>query len=498
MNRELAIQRGRRVLAVAASCQNQLFIQPLRSKAGWVCFAIVIALLGWWYFAFGGELIRQTNLDMTRSDQLAMMRLAAESESDILPFRSNYVQPLWPWLSRVVMSGDEDNFFERGRWLNLWIGFGMWATLACVAAWLLAPAQGIVVAVVYGFGVMLQRAHFFHPEPLLYVFFGGTVFFMAATMARSKWRDHAGWGICFCLASLAKGSTEPLLLVFAGATVVRLIFGKLVASAEGWSAGRHFAGAALAIGCAAVIMAPNLWFKWQTHGDPFFSPAKYWMWCDDWDTEAYPLTPKIQTRAQRDAFPPGELPTAKNYIAQHGWDHARERWSSGMNEMVSRFILPTRQWERTMKPRMTGGSASRGEADQVWNYMLPARTVYIGFLLAAALILWIGRSCILRQRPAFSAHELTWVAMAVALFAGYMALFGWYAVIGRGERFSLTLHLPLLGFALWWVTQAVRRIDARWRDVATMVCSITTLYLIWNAVAQLLRMTRNPLFGLGV
>lgn len=498
MNREKLSDRGRQVATVAASWQNFLCFQPLRGKTGWACFLLVIGLLGWWYFLFGGELIRQANLDMTRSDQLAMMRLAAESESDLVPFRSNYVQPLWPWLSRVVMSEDEDTFFKQGRWLNLWIGFGMWTALACVAAWLLAPAQGILVAVVYGFGVMLQRAHFFHPEPLLYVLFGATVFFMAATMVRSKWRDHLGWGVCFGLASLAKGSTEPLLLVFAGATVVRLVPGKLLATKVGWSLKGHLAGALLAVGCAAVIMAPNLWFKWQTHGDPFFSTAKYWMWTDDWDSEAYPLTPKIQTREQREAFPPGELPSAGNYLARHGSDHAYARWTSGADEMFSRFVLPTRNWERTMKPRMTTGSASRGEAEQVWNYMLPARTVYIGYLLAAALVVWLGRSCILRQRPLFSAHELTWVAMALALFAGYMALFGWYAVIGRGERFSLTLHLPLLGFALWWVTNAVRQTPGRWRDLAGLVGSLTMLFVVWNAVAQILRMMRNPYFGLGV
>jgi len=88
-----------------------LFLRPLRGWRGWTVYLVILGLLGAAYFALAGQVVAQTNLDLRRSDQLANMMLARESAQDWYPHRSNYIQPLWPWISRVVLSENDDEFY---------------------------------------------------------------------------------------------------------------------------------------------------------------------------------------------------------------------------------------------------------------------------------------------------------------------------------------------------------------------------------------------------
>ena len=164
-----------------------LFLRPLHGKAGWTLYLALLALLGMVYFHLGSGLIAGTNRDLETVDQRANLDLAYAASADWYPHRSSYVQPLWPWLSRVVMAEDMGEYFTRGRWLNLTLGYVLTVVVAVLAARWMAPVPGLVVGWLTGIGVMLQRAHFFHPEPLLYGLFGATLVFMALTLWRSRW-----------------------------------------------------------------------------------------------------------------------------------------------------------------------------------------------------------------------------------------------------------------------------------------------------------------------
>ena len=482
-----------------------LFLRPLRGGRGWTVYLGLLALLGGVYFHLGSVLIAETNLDLETVDQRANLDLAYAASEDWYPHRSSYIQPLWPWLSRVVMDEDIGTYFTQGRWLNLSLGYAMTVVLAVLAAWWMAPVPGVVVGWLAGFGVMLQRAHFFHPEPLLYFFFAATVFFMAMTLWRARWVYYAGWGLCFGLAYLAKASTGPLLAIYAGATIVLLLARTgwcprwLVTRGQDgeWSFGRHVAGSLLAVFCAGAVMAPGAVYKQRVHGDAFFSPTKYWMWCEDWDTEAVPLTPLIQTAEQRASFAPGELPSAASYLRKHGWAHAQQRLSRGFGEMSWRFLVPVHKVNRALRWGMLKGDPEKATPGFFWRYLLPARGLYLLCLALLAVLLlsarwWSDGPPLFRSPSALAA-----LSFALAMMLIYLLAFGWYGpIIGwRGERFTLMLYLPLL-IGLSWSSCALARTSIRgvWKFV---YAAAITMVLV-HALVQTALLTARPHFMPGI
>jgi hypothetical protein len=482
-----------------------LFLRPLRGRVGWAWYLAALALLGLVYFHVGSVLVAETNLDLEKVDQRANLDLAYASSGDWYPHRSSYIQPLWPWLSRVVMVEDMGEYFTRGRWLNLSLGYAMTAVLAVLAAWWMAPVPGLVVGVLTGIGVMLQRAHFFHPEPLLYMLFAVTVVLMALTLWRSRWIYYAGWGLCFGLAYLAKASTGPLLAVYAGATVVLLVARAgwcprwLVGRDGGapWSFGRHVAGSLLALLCAGAVMAPGAVYKYRVHGDAFFSPAKYWMWCDDWDTEAVPLTPLIQTAEQRASFAPGELPSAANYLRRHGWSHVQERMTRGFTEMSWRFLVPVNKVNRALGWGMLKAGQEKDSPETFWRYLLPARGLYLVWFALLGTVLLGARWASFGPPVLRSPAALAALSFGVAALLVYLLAFGWYGpIIGwRGERFTLMLYLPLLLGLVWSTWVLAREVPGKvWCSVYAVGLTVVLLH----AVVQVVLLVLEPRFMPGI
>ncbi len=479
---------------------ERLFLCPLRGWRGWTVYLAVLGLLGLVYFSLAGRVVAQINLDLEAYDQGANILLAQQSVSDWYPHRSSYVQPLWPWVSRVVMADNMGAYFTRGRWLNLTLGYMLTVLLAVLAAWWMAPVPGLVVGWLTGIGVMLQRAHFFHPEPLLYGLFAATLVLMALTLWQSRWVYYAGWGLCFGFAYLAKASTGPLLAVYAGATVVLLLARAgwcpswLVARGAdgGWSLGRHAAGSLLAMAIAAAIIAPNAVFKHRAHGDAFHQLPNYWMWCDDFDTEAVSISPRLETAEGRASFAPGELPSAGNYVRRRGWAHVWQRFGEGFVFMTERFVVPVRQVNRALTGDLQSGREDRGEAAKVWRYTMPARGLYLVWLAGLAAVL-LGWRTWQKGSPVFHrATGLAATALITATVLLYLAASGWYAVIGRGERFTLVLYLPLLLFASWGAWSLARGSEDR---RVRMFYVVAVSAVLGHALLQTVWLLRHPWFG---
>lgn len=476
-----------------------LFLRPLRGSRGWLLYlaAVLVAMSA--YIALGNELICQTNLDVTTSDQLANIWLAREAAADRYPHRSSYIQPLWPWVSTLVMADDDNDYFLRGRHLNLALGAAATLLVFILGASLLAPLPGYVMGLVAGFAVFLQRAHFFHPEPLLYVFFALCALFMAQALRSNRWWFHVGWGMTFGLAYLAKASVSPLLAVYIGATVVLLLadrglLPRWFASSDGpvdWSLVRHLAGTVVALLLAAAIIAPNALFKQRVHGDPFFSPTKYWMWCDDWDTEAYPLYERIWSSSSREGFPTGELPTMGNYLRKHGGAHALQRLGEGMSHVGERFLLPARKTVPAVFVLSQKGSEKRGEPDRIWRFVMPARGLYLAVFSAVAAFLFFER-CRREGSPLYRTPSgLASCAFVTAMLLVYWLAFGWYAAIGKGERFGLMLYTPVLVA----VVTAGWLLAARAPRGPRLVFAGGICIVLAHAVIQILRLLMLPQFS---
>ncbi|MEY3479650.1 MAG: hypothetical protein RIQ71_425 [Verrucomicrobiota bacterium] len=480
---------------------NFFFTRPLRGWRGWLVYLVMVALIIPSYLYLGGQLVRQTNLDVMASDQLANIWLARESKEDFFPLRSSYIQPLWPWVSTFVMDDDDEAYFFRGKQLNLLIGAVASVLIFIIGAAAVAPVPGYMMGLVAGFGVFLQRCHFFHPEPLLYIAFAGAVAGMVLSLRWNTWWFYVGWGICIGFGYLAKASVSPLLAVYAGATLILVLaragwMPKWVVSAApeaaSWSLPRHLAGSVGALVLCAVIVAPNAFYKQRVHDNPFFSPTQYWMWCDDWDTEAYPLHQRIWTAKARAEFPPGELPNMGNYLRTHGLTHAVERLAKGVGETAGNFVLPGRRLVPAFFVFSQKGNKDRGEPERVWRFVMPARGLYVAALALVAAYLFIERfrrngSPLYRTTAGFAS-----CAYIIAMAMVFTLAFGWYAVIGTGERFSLTLYVPLMA-SLTCAGALMAR--ASTRRLPRFVFATGICVVLCHAIIQIFRLILLPQFS---
>jgi len=244
-------------------------------------------------------------------------------------------------------------------------------------------------------------------------------------------------------------------------------------------------------------MAPGAVYKYRVHDDVFFNPAKYWMWCENWDDEAVPLTPRIQTAEKRASFASDELPSAANYLRRHGATHAAERLSRGFRELGWRFVVPVHKADRALQFRMLRGKTERGEPEKFWRYLLPARGLYLLWFGALGMLLLAARRWT-EDGPLFrSAAAPATIAFGAAMVLVYLLAFGWYAPIinWRGERFTLMLYLPLL-IGLSWAGAVLARelAGTKWKYVyAAAVSSVLA-----HALVQTGFLVAKPFFSEGI
>jgi hypothetical protein len=109
----------------------------------------------------------------------------------------------------------------------------------------------------------------------------------------------------------------------------------------------------------------------------------------------------------------------------------------------------------------------------------------LGVLLAAVRMRTRGSSFF--GSPA----SLAITAFVTAMTLIYLAAFGWYAVIGNGERFTLMLYLPLLSALAWCAYALARDLPSRWQVVYAAAVSV----VLAHASLQTMLLLAYPYFA---
>jgi hypothetical protein len=371
------------------------------------------------------------------------------------------VNPLWPWVaSRLaeeghpydeLEAGDADRrLFEKGKWFNVGLVLVAAGVLGVVLARKFRPAAAVAVLLLGVFGALLPRAVYFQPEPLYYVFLFLAWLCALRLLLGNPVGLHALFGVLAGLAWLAKTSSEVVVLAWFGAATWRWLCalccrGGDAAEESRWSARRHFLGlVAFAIGWLAVC-GPRYTFAAERFGSRTHTWPGVWMWMDDFGAgvrwmQAHP------DRASLEAVPETERPSLALYRKTHSDARIWERLTDGYWEKWSKFLAP-----RTVRP-------SKQRPFSGWRHILPSRGLYLGGLLAVMLLagafVWVGR-----RRADREALRLPCGAGAAAMFVmasclGYGLVYGWYTPIGRGDRFMLSLYLPL-AFSFAWAGESM-------------------------------------------
>jgi hypothetical protein len=416
----------------------------LLRPAGWRGLAFVLPVVVAIHLLAAAVTIRHSNQDSTASDQGAEMWMAAMARKDLLPQRTDGVRhPLYSWVARFVFTEDKGEFFSRGKWLNTALCVLFLGVLGLAAARWLDPLALANLLLLASLGILLVRGTYFQPEPLYYI-----LSFLAAVLA---WRLLGGgplwvwavFGVVCGLAYLSKPSLQPLLIVFGAAFAFRVV---LALRGSGWNVAANLGGLVLAMGILGVMLVPLALFSASHFGKPLFNYTKYWMWMDDFETEAWPFQDKYPGLAQLRTLPPEETPSLGWYFQRHSTADFSSRLASGMRDVTVRFFFP--------EPKLKGRAFFWRKDGKKWEQPLAHRGVYV--IALATLVL--GLAVVARKTlDGVVRNPDVWARAAfVLMVAGiYIGLYGWYWPIGKGDRFMGSLWIPCV-FLLIWLAWALR------------------------------------------
>lgn len=486
---------------------------------------LILALC--WYFA--GLLIQQTNQQLgptpdpvtgkVRGDQdqkhnINQALLARDFLTPLpelgtmenimrwMPHRTDgVVAPLWPWIAarlaspsqpyrEAVVTSQDKELFSKVKWANVAIVLVFLWGLGLVMARSFRPAAAIAVLLLGAFGALIPRAVYFQPEPIFYILFFLTWVCAVKLLLKNDIWLHALFGLLGGFAYLAKTSVEPLILGWFVISGLRFLIEfkrpEDLVEERPWNQRNHFIGLLVFAFAWLAVTAPRYASAHEKWGNPRFSYPEVWMWMDDFD-DGYAWMQRHPGKAALDAIPAGEKPSPAQYFKTHTPQEAKDRLISGTTEKLERWLTP-----KPVKPKKDGSFSG-------WKVLLEHRGFYLGalliILLLAALILLSKRKS--AGRSALNLPSGSWAAglFTLCTLAGYSLLYGFYNPIGRGDRFMLSLYLPLV-FCLVWAAEslmnlAIMRRAPRWTEIAYQSC----LWLLSAAILwRLAVIYNNPVF----
>ncbi len=470
----------------------------------WAPLWLALIAFSWLYLHLAGALVSQTNLDMHKQDQKHNMKQAlltrplihpdfstglTEGVKHWLPHMTDgVVGPLWPWISAHFASPDhriteweqvsqEDEwFFQKGKWVNVGITLGFLVLLTLVAGRFFRLSAALNLLLLGGLGALLPRAVYFQPEPVYFILFFLCWVVAMALLNANPLRLYLAFGLLCGLAWLAKTSIQPLMAGWFGVMAFRFIGpvlpGFLKCQSGRWSPRNHVIGCLIWALAFMLTAAPRLSYAHEKWGRPFFAYPNVWMWMDEFDGEGFKWMVEHPDKASLDAVPKADMPSAGKYFRTHTRDEAWQRLRDGFWDKNAEFLAPKRATRTDKGPKP-------------WRQLLEWRGAFLGGLLALlgvtallarrrkkpakdeenappATVVSFDRasirpSALITQRP--SAQVLPVALFVVGTFLLHGILYGFYTPIGRGERFMLSLYLPLVFTLLWGAESFLRRAE---------------------------------------
>jgi hypothetical protein len=400
----------------------------------WVAIA-VCAL----HLAFAAVTIHRSNQNLDASDQGAEIWLADVARQDAFPSRTDGVRhPLFSWLVRSLHVPDKEAFFVRGKWFNTSLSVVFLILLGGATARRLGPVATANLMLLASLGILVVRGTYFQPEPLYYALFTACAVCAWAILRGTRPLAIPLFAFLCGFAFLAKPSLSPFLAAFFLGLVVKGIAGIIIEKRLPLPRVSTLAATIAGLVIFAAIITPLGIFSAKHFGTPFFNYPQYWMWMDDFGTEAWPWQDRYPGRVQLESLTPEETPSPAWYFQRHAPADALTRLASGTREVTIRFFSP--------EPKKPWHAALwKNTAQQVkWEQVLAHRGIFAALLGALSIGLAVIQLPALRT--AISSRPGIWGAAAftAATFLAYTLLYGWYWPIGRGDRFMGSLWTPLI------------------------------------------------------
>ncbi len=476
---------------------------------------------------------------------------------NLFPHRADgVVMPLWPWMTAwLVEPGHkitEDNvannlsttdqdrtLFNKGRKMHVGITLGFLIMLGIAACRIFSFPAACNLVLLGGLGAFLPRAAYFQPEPVYFMFFFLTWLACVSALNRNSLWIYGLIGVLSGIAYMAKSSVQPLLLVFIGVSSLRCAWEFFSAQRRGfrlqpanqWHWRNHLVGLVFLGAGHLMTIGPRMTDAYENFGDMFHSYPAYWMWMDDFK-QSYdwmgkhntrPLLDAMRSQSNKDALAEmlkehgieprqvetegseelrkrtadvymllaNDRPSFSNYWRAHTGEQMWRRLRDGTWNRVSEFLWP-RQTKRSEKI----------ENQKPWKGILEWRGIYLGWLaltLVALLVVMLSAAPKAEHagHVVFRHGSVTTILFVLGTTAIYFLAYGWYAPIARGsgDRFTLSLYLPLVFSFVWGAESIVRRLRRRHVSVWIMRGYLAAQWILFGAVCwRLVEILRSPHF----
>lgn len=430
----------------------------------------------------GDKLAPRIQPDPASSDQGAYAYMARAMKEAAWPQVTDGARnPLFPWLAAkfvppTFQTHEEiRDYLVPGKKFNALIATLMMLAIAWYLGGILPPVPAWNASAIGGLGCLLPISAYFGAEPLFYgLFFGVWMAGMALLQRNPLWL-YALFSVLTALAYLAKPSTTPFVALLFLLSVVRAILNikpslpPMLAS-EDWKPWRLGVGVLLFALIFGAITLPKNIYSAQHFEDPFYNAPKVWFWINDWN-EAYPKYQLVR-KSDLARLPPEERPGPANFLRRHGLAGAWSKLCDGTLTRLEQLFFPEKSIRKTERP---------GRPKRV---VLPYRGLYLTAAIGLPVLMLataIGRGKF-GQLRGWALPTL----LALGGFAGYILAYGWFAWIGPGPRYVMSLYLPMLALALLAADRLRQAADSLWADRIWIAAHILpVLFLLPRAVALL-------------
>lgn len=410
--------------------------------------------------------INNANLNRFSSDQSHNIELSYKALSEIkfledknylyklvnnLPhYTSGVVNPLWPWLTHFIQDQNPEIFFKKGKILNyslsiafilffifflrIYKKFGYFSIFNWVALSL--------------YCVFLPQANYFQPETIYYIlFFFCWIICIKLLYSNDLWLYFC-LGIFSALAYLAKSSISPLLLMFVAISFYKVLcscFPTLLKTKpqchnSKWQCNHFFLGIIFSSIIFSIITMPRFLDSYDKYGSPTHSYPKYWMWLDSFD-ESINWMHLHNSKEKLASIEENDFPSLKNYLDTHSLDDFIKRLSDGTYIVFKQFFMPV-EFNSFLKHLNLFDNSSIN-----YKSPLPYRGLYILTIFLGVIFSYIIFEIYNDKNVNFKFYtkdNLITFFFIIASFILYNASYGFYSIIGKGDRFMMSLYIPII------------------------------------------------------
>lgn len=432
----------------------------------------------------------EINLSVTAGGQYPYFqnaeRMASEGVLNYMGDRNR--MPLIPSLLSLLHEEDRHAFFGRGKM------FAMVSSLIaliclCLAFFATLPRwPAMFMAALAAVHVFLPKASFVQAELAFYTFSFLSWLALCAVLQRCEIKWAIAAGIATAFAYYSKASATPMLVLFIAVIIIRLM-GSLSRAPVipplplGEGRGEGLGGVTknpvvepyrasfsiwrcpLCAGTAAVLFlllaCPYLLDNKEQFGRYFYNVnSTFYMWLDSWQ-EAQQFAAQYNINAQFPAIEAEHIPSLIKYVRTHSIAQMARRMQYGVGALAQLTIC-----------------------SPYWKYFVIA---------SVALTILIVRD----WRPSLALLREYWAAVlfTALMVVTYAAAYSWYAVVSYGDRFILSLYLPVVFVLVWGCVNLSRGkslgIDdrpRRWTEIGALV--LLAVLLIEGAVMAVSRVPR--------